>query len=102
MPLDESDWKQLGPSKSQIAIMRDFLEDNAPQAYTLEEIADETEVVMASSSGGQIPMSSPGAGSRPGNRASLSRTVGRAVVEDANVERRADSSGVEYYRYNVE
>jgi hypothetical protein len=57
MPLDESAWEELGPSKSQIAIMRDFLEDNAPQAYTLEEIADETEVVTASSSGGQISLS---------------------------------------------
>jgi hypothetical protein len=102
MPLDESDWEQLGPSKSQIAIMREFLADNAPQAYTLEEIADETEVVMASSSGGQIPLSSGEQG--------LAHAIGRVylellaepLVEDASVERRADSSGIEYYRYNAE
>jgi hypothetical protein len=102
MPLDESDWEQLGPSKSQIAIMRDFLENNAPQAYTLEEIADETEVVMASSSGGQIPLGSGEQG--------LAHAIGRVylellaepLVEDANVERRADNSGIEYYRYNAE
>lgn len=102
MPLDESDWEQLGPSKSQIAIMREFLADNAPQAYTLEEIADETEVVTASSSGGQIPLSSPEQG--------LAQAIGRVylellaepLVEDSTVERRADSSGIEYYRYNAE
>jgi hypothetical protein len=102
MPLDESAWEQLGPSKSQIAIMRDFLEDNAPQAYTLEEIADETEVVTASSSGGQIPLSSGEQG--------LAQAIGRVylellaepLVEDSNVERRADSSGIEYYRYSTE
>jgi hypothetical protein len=102
MPLDESDWEELGPSKSQIAIMRDFLEDNAPQAYTLEEIADETEVVMASSSGGQIPLGSSEQG--------LAQAIGRVylellaepLVEDLHVERRADSSGTEYYRYSTE
>jgi hypothetical protein len=102
MPLDESAWEQLGPSKSQIAIMRDFLEDNAPQAYTLEEIADETEVVTASSSGGQIPLSSTEQG--------LAHAIGRVylellaepLVEDSTVERRADSSGIKYYRYSAE
>jgi hypothetical protein len=102
MPLDESDWEELGPSKSQIAIMRDFLEDNAPQAYTLEEIADETEVVMASSSGRQIPL---GSGER-----GLAQAIGRVylellaepLVEDPHVERRADSSGTEYYRSSAE
>jgi hypothetical protein len=102
MPLDESDWEELGPSKSQIAIMRDCLENNAPQAYTLEEIADETEVVMASSSGGQIPLGSGEQG--------LAHAIGRVylellaepLVEDPNVERRADSSGTEYYRYSIE
>jgi hypothetical protein len=98
--LDEADWEQLAPSKSQIAIMREFLADNAPQAYTLEEIADETEVIAASSSGGQVPLSSTGHG--------LASAIGRVylellaepLVEDANIERRADSSGTEYYRYS--
>ena len=102
MPLDDSDWEQLVPSKSQIAIMRGFLEDNAPQAYTLEEIANETEVITASSSGGQVPVGSGEQG--------LAQAIGRAylellaepLVEDSNVERRADNSGVEYYRYNTE
>ena len=102
MPLDDADWEELGPSKSQIAIMRDFLEDNAPQAYTLEEIADETEVITASSSGGQVPVGS--------GEQSLAQAIGRVylellaepLVEDPSVERRADSSGTEYYRFNAE
>ena len=82
--------------------MCDFLEDNAPKAYTLEEIADETEVIMASSSGGQISMSSTEQG--------LAQAIGRVylellaepLVEGSNLERHADSSGVEYYRYSAE
>ena len=102
MPLDDSEWEQLAPSKSQIAIMRDFLEDNAPQAYTLEEIADETEVITASSSGGQVPVGSGVEG--------LTHAIGRVylellaepLVENSAVERRADNSGTEYYRYSTE
>ena len=56
---------------------------------------------MASSSGGQVPMSS--------TEQSLAQAIGRVylellaepLVEDDNVERRADSSGVEYYRYSA-
>lgn len=92
----------MAPSKSQMAIIRDFLEDNAPEAYTLEEIADETEVVTASSSGGQIPVGSGEQG--------LAQAIGRVylellvepLVEDPTVERRADSSGTEYYRFSPE
>jgi hypothetical protein len=102
MPLADAEFEQLASSKSQIAIMRDFLEDNAPKAYTLEEIADETEVVTASSSGGQIPV---GRGEQ-----GLAQAIGRVylellaepLVEDPTVERRADSSGTEYYRFSPE
>ncbi|HET7323037.1 MAG TPA: hypothetical protein VFJ06_01770 [Halococcus sp.] len=99
MPLDDSEWEQLAPSKSQIAIMRDFLEDNPSQAYTLEEIADETEVVTASSTGGQFTLGSSDYG--------LAAAIGRVylellvepLVEDPVVERRTDNTGTEYYRY---
>jgi hypothetical protein len=101
MPLDDAEWEQLAPSKSQIPIMRDFLEDNAPQAYTLEEIADETEVVTASSSGGQIPLSSTEQGLAHAIERVYLELLAEPLVENPHVERRADSSGTEYYRFST-
>ncbi len=82
--------------------MRDFLEDNPSQAYTLEEIADETEVVTASSTGRQLTLGSSDYG--------LAAAIGRVylellvepLVEDPTVERRTDNTGTEYYRYTGE
>lgn len=102
MPLDDSEWEQLAPSTSQIAIMREFLADNPSQAYTLEEIAAETEVVTASSTGGELRIGS--------SDQSLAAAIGRVylellaepLVEDSTVERRTDNAGTEYYRYTGE
>lgn len=102
MPLDNADWEELAPSTSQIAIMREFLTDNSSQAYTLEEIADETEVVTASSSGGYLTVGS----SDHGLAAAIGRVylelLAEPLVEDTTVERRTDNTGTEYYRYTAE
>lgn len=102
MPLDDSDWEQLAPSKSQIAIMHDFLEENASQAYTLEEIADHTEVVTASSSGGQILLGGTDGGLAHAFGRVYLELLAEPLVETSNVKRRTDSSGTEYYRYTAE
>ena len=82
--------------------MRDFLEDNSSQTNTLEEIADQTEVVTASSSGEQVPLGSAEYGLAQAISRVYLELLAEPFVEDPNVERRADSSGTEHYRFSAE